>query len=383
MLCDGDGLNSPRPSRLLKILLRLHCTMHLVHSPKIYLGLDSSLMDKLESKNLTIHTYQPIKNKDERSEQENKEIQNIFRNKDYERFFLTKNRDEIFNIVKNFKNVDLIIVENITILIHALRLKNQFNAKLAIDLREFYPLEYENIEWQNSFGAAFNYLCKRYLKYCDICFSVNESLAKRYKNEFNINCDHLLSLPDFHNLDIKNTPKIKKVLYHGFISPDRDSFNLIEIFKNLENFHIDILALSNFQEYLQSFSESAKNYKNINILEKIPMNNLVSFGNNYDIGILTLQNNSFNNSNALPNKFFEYLQSRLCIISTPTNEIKKYINLLKVGFVSQDFNPQSMKRLLLGLTESDINYAKNNSNKYAKQYSIDSNISKVKKIFSI
>ncbi|OBV29155.1 hypothetical protein BKN38_00950 [Helicobacter sp. CLO-3] len=254
--------------------------------------------------------------------------------------------------------------------------------KIICDLREFYPLEYEDEAWQAGLGRFFTHLCARYLKEADLCLCVSEAICARYVRDFGIAPRLYLSLPphldSLHYKKLRNAaqkrqirestarrhakynirhhaPKTKpikaRILYHGFISRDRDSLNLLRLARLLgDKYKLHCMVVCNDARFLRDFCARAKRQRNIRIIPPVPMSDIIAQSVGYDIGILTLQPNSFNNAHAMPNKLFEYIQSRLCVISTPIPSVRAFLRDFGAGRVASDFSAQSLARTIRAIT---------------------------------
>lgn len=246
--------------------------------------------------------------------------------------------------------------------------------KIICDLREFYPLEYEDEAWQAGLGRFFTHLCAHYLKEADLCLCISEAICARYERDFGIAPRLYLSLPPhldaLHYKKLRNAaqkrqmrestarhraPKPKppkaRILYHGFISRDRDSLNLLRLARLLgDEYELHCMVVCNDALFLRDFCMRAKRQRNIRIIPPVPMSDIIAQSVNYDIGILTLQPNSFNNAHAMPNKLFEYIQSRLCVISTPIPSVRAFLRDFGAGRVAIDFSVQSLARTIRAIT---------------------------------
>ena len=90
--------------------------------------------------------------------------------------------------------------------------------------------------------------------------------------------------------------------------------------------------------------------------------------NKYDIGLILGVPESVNHLYSMPNKLFEYMQGRLCIISNPLIDIKKFLIKHKVGYTSKSYNIDDVASLIKSLKDNDIYKAKINSHYQAKQF---------------
>lgn len=368
ILSDFDIYKRPRPYRM-AVMLKDNYEV-------IGIAKECSMIEGIKCL-----SYPSFKNSKQRSNEENQAIINHCKNNEFDKLIYTPNRLNIPIFLANLEKIDLIIIEDITLLPFGVDyLSKSPSTKILIDLREYYPLEYENNSlWLESFGKFFYYLCHKYLPKVHQAITVSKKIAQKYREVFNIKAEIFYSLPPFYDLQPSEIKDKIQIIYHGFLSPDRKSENLISIAKNLNNnFCLNIMGLSNQKNYLESLKSN--NTPNINFLPPIKMQEIIPFCNQFDIGILTLEPNNFNNASAMPNKFFEYIQSRLCVISTPLEEIKHFINNKKIGRVSKDFSIESVSETLNSLSKEEIFSYKLNSHQASQKYSTLTNKNRINTI---
>ena len=365
LLSDFDITKRPRPYRMLTALLG-HYNLYAIAK-------ECSPIKGVET-----FSYPSAKSAKERSQEEQDLLISRCKNKDFLPLIFTPNRLPITQILESLPPMHAIIIEDITLLPFATAYKRAHpHTKLLIDLREYYPLEYENDPaWLESFGAFFYFLCQQYLPQVDFAFSVSEAIARRYHEEFGLPCEILYSLPPYHDLTPSPVGERIEIVYHGFLSPDRNSHTLLEIAHHLKpHFRINILGLSNQKGFLESLQSNAP--KNMRFLPPVEMREIIPFTQRFDLGILTLTPNTFNNANAMPNKFFEYIQARLGVISTPLDSLKPLIAQGGFGTSSRDFTPASLVESINSLTPHDIESFKLHSHQNAKNFSLEQNQTKI------
>lgn len=252
-----------------------------------------------------------------------------------------------------------------------------------IDLREFYPLEYENdLAWLETFGKLFSFLCESYLPSVDLALTVSEGLQQRYKEAYGLSCELFLSLPPFFDLTPSENQRIE-LIYHGFISHDRESENLLEIATSLDShLHLNIIALSNQPQFLESFTTQAQKIPSISLLPPVALQEIIPFTNRFDLGLITLKPNGFNNTHAMPNKLFEYIQARLGIISTPLPCIKPMLEKYRLGLCSKDFETSSLIALLNSLDKQRVQTLKKEAHQASQSLNLSNNQAKILSIIS-
>ncbi|WP_104697981.1 MULTISPECIES: glycosyltransferase [unclassified Helicobacter] len=370
LLNDFDIVKRPRPYRMIEMLKDYF---------NIYaIARECSFIPKVKT-----FSYPADKNAKQRSKEEQEALETKLKAKNFLPLIYTPNRRTITKILDSLPKSDLIIVEDITLLPFASDYKNKNpKTKILIDLREYYPLEYENNpQWLETFGNFFYFLCKTYLKEVDFAITVSEGIAKKYFEIFNLRCEVFYSLPPYFDLNPSPLEEKIKIVYHGFLSPDRNSHFLVEIAKNLEDrFHLYILGLSNQANFLENLQNNAPN--NISFIPPVAMQEIIPFTNQFDLGILTLSPNSFNNANAMPNKFFEYIQARLGIITTPLPSLLSFISQYKMGVCSTNFSAKSIASSLNSLDKNQILKLKLASHKASETLNYKQNQNKILRIIN-
>lgn len=377
LLCDYDVLKRPRPYRLLQMLQEIG-------------GFHLSVIAKECSPLQGIKTFSfpPLPTAKERTREQNDALKQWCQKGAFEKLIFTPNRLKIREFLCELPFQDLLIIEDITLLPFALESKKHARCgKVLIDLREYYPLEYENDkEWLEGFGLFFRHLCEVYLPEVDYALCVSEGLLRRYKAEFGVQGEVFLSLPEFvpaRNLALSKRAQDKEIslLYHGFVSADRSSENLLELAKKLPaRYKLYLMALSNQPQFLHSLQERAKGIKNLVFLPPVPMGEIVNFSARFCIGLIPFFPTTFNLMHCMPNKLFEYLQARLCILTTPLESVGAFVKENQCGIVAEDFSVDSLINTLQLLSCADIASIKAHNESLAQKYSTQANIPRLKAI---
>lgn len=371
ILCDSNPLTKPRPARLIGMLENFY---------NLYVfGKDCP-----QIKGANTFSFPPSKSASQRSFEEQEGLIKACKSRDFDKLLYTPNREVLRDLLLQTQKLDLLIVEDITLLAFALEYKNKNpQTKVMIDLREYYPLEYENdMEWLESFGMFFEYLCSSFLPYVDHALCVSEGIAQKYQEVYGLHPTLFLSLPPYFSLSPSKNSNLE-LIYHGLISPDRESFNLLEIGKELrKGITLNLIALSNHPSFLQDFETKAQTIPSIKLHKAQKLSDIIPFTNAFDLGLITLKPNGFNNTHALPNKFFEYIQARLGVISTPLPSIAHLIEKYGIGKVSKDFSTQSVIALLNSLSKEEVENFKSNSHKISPILSTQENQKKILNLIS-
>lgn len=368
ILCDFDASKRPRPARLIAMLKEIHTLSVIAKECTPIAGVNC-------------FSFPALPTAKDRTQKQNQLIASHCQNGAFEQLIFTPNRLLIRDHLASLPPQQLLIVEDITLLPFALEYRAHYKeAKVLIDLREYYPLEYENSkEWLESFGLFFQHLCAVYLPQVDGAICVSEGIARKYYENFGVRSKVFLSLPPFFALEPTPLHTHIKILYHGFVSPDRSSENLISLARKLPSeYALYAMVLSNQPDFLRSLRESAPS--NLVFLPPVRLESIVPFSNAFDIGLVPFFPTTFNLMHCLPNKLFEYLQARLCILSTPLSEIKRFVSTQRCGVCAGDFSVDSLLDSLLLLSREEILAHKHRAHELAHTFSMERNTAEIRHI---
>lgn len=289
----------------------------------------------------------------------------------YDRFYWSSQKViDNYNMLKNV-DFDVMIANDLDTLPLAVRLSEERNAKLIFDAHEYYPRQFEdNLKWRLLFKRYNFQLSKKYLHRCDEMLTVCKGLADEYEKEFGVKSTIVTNAPDYIDLKPSTVEKKIKIIHHGIANQSRKIENMIYIMDYLEDtFELDLMLVKKSSEYYERLKEMVDKRNNVRLIEPVKMKEIPKFINKYDIGLFLLEPINFNYENALPNKFFEFIQGRLMVAIGPSPQMMNILEKYNLGIVAEDFSPKSLAGKLKDLNVEDINKYKENSDKAARTLS--------------
>jgi glycosyltransferase involved in cell wall biosynthesis len=163
-----------------------------------------------------------------------------------------------------------------------------------------------------------------------------------------------------------------KMIHHGGAMRERKLEYMIEAAQKLgSSFQLDIMLVPGGQDYLDELKSLVENIDNVNMIAPVDFYDIVPFINQYDIGLFNLSPYTFNYLHALPNKLFEFIQARLCIVVSNSPEMKKVVESNNLGLVSKGFSSEELYDCLKNIDRNQINNFKINADKVAKKLSAE------------
>ena len=262
----------------------------------------------------------------------------------------------------------LIIANDIETL--PLAIKVAKGAKVVFDAHEYSPREFEDrFAWRLIKQPYIDYLCHKYIGSAAAMMTVADGIAEEFGANFKVKPEVVLNAPKFHQLRASPVRVREfRMIHHGAAVPARKIETMLQIMRDLDGrFRLALMLIPTLPRYLESLKRRAADDERIRFLDPVPMSELVAFGNAYDIGLYLLQPSSFNNLHALPNKFFEFIQSRLMIAVGPSPEMASLVQKYDCGVVANDFRPASLAHALGRLDVKEVERYKGNTGRAAEE----------------
>jgi hypothetical protein len=107
----------------------------------------------------------------------------------------------------------------------------------------------------------------------------------------------------------------------------------------------------------------------VTVHDPVPYAELLTTLHAHDVGVHVLPPVSFNNTHALPNKIFDYVQARLALVVGPSPEMADLVRRHGLGVVADGFDPASLTAALLGLDAAHVTRCKEASHAAARALS--------------
>ena len=276
---------------------------------------------------------------------------------------------------------DLIVANDVESLPLAFQISNN-SSKVVLDAHEYSPRHFEDRLWWKLIFQPINiWTCQKFIPLTSAMFTVGAGLAREYQKNFKCQPIILTNAPSFRSLRVA-APDGKKIklVHHGIANPSRKLELMFEMMQQLDNrFTLDLFLMTSSYAskktkiWIKNLIERFHSDSRIRVLPPLDQENLIQTLNHYDIGIFLLPPENFNYSNALPNKFFDFIQARLAIAIGPSPEMAGYVEQFKNGVVSSDFSPKSLATLLKNISPESLLEMKQNSDRAASELCAEKN----------
>jgi hypothetical protein len=273
---------------------------------------------------------------------------------------------------------DLLIANDLDALPLMIRLGGIVRAPVLFDAHEYAPREFDDSWRWRTFRAPYAIeLTKKYLPRAAAVTTVGMAIAEEFAELTGVRPEVITNAPNYHP-ELSPRPVAAngtiRLIHHGGAIASRKIENMLEVAPRLESrFEFNFMLVENEAAYAAKLRAMASNLRNVHFRQPAPMPELSANLNQYDVGVYLLEPTNFNNRNALPNKFFEFLQGRLAIAIGPTPEMARIVRATGSGVVADDFRPESLAKVVNALTAEDVNRYKQAAHAAAREYSAETN----------
>ncbi|MDY0121146.1 MAG: glycosyltransferase [Sulfurimonas sp.] len=288
---------------------------------------------------------------------------------------LLKYIELVYQVVKQYQGSDILHCNDLNALPIGVFIKKFFNrdAKVVYDAHE-YETELNNLKGTQKKLAT--WLERRLIKYVDSVITVSDAIANEYVKLYDIEKPVLvLNTPPYKEIKKKNifreTLGIKEnqiiFLYQGGLSKGRGIEILLETFKTIDNENA-VIVFMGYGPLESLIQATSKEYKNIYFHEAVAPDILLDYTSSADFGFLFYENTCLNHYYCSPNKMFEYLMAEIPVIVSNLYEMKRLVELNKIGTVAKENTLNGLKKAIEEAVILDKNKLKENIQKLKMIY---------------
>ncbi|MCS5663530.1 MAG: glycosyltransferase [Flavobacteriales bacterium] len=195
-------------------------------------------------------------------------------------------------------------------------------------------------------------------------FTVNQSIAQLYKEEYNKDLRILRNIP--HKLQFKelkskselNIPEDKDIIITqgAGINIDRGIEEAVEAMQYLEDVCLMIIGNGDVIPKLKKRVLELKLENSIIFRGRMPYHEMMQYTQHAQLGLTLDKNTNINYRFSLPNKLFDYIHAGIPILATKVIEIEKIINKYKIGLFIDNHEPKHIaQQIRLALNNKKLN----------------------------
>lgn len=220
---------------------------------------------------------------------------------------------------------DVVHVHDLVMLRHGEELAREWGAPLVFDAHEIY-YEADGVPpFQRRLLARDERQC---LPRVDLFITVNELIADYYEDRYGRRPLVLLNAPhlppagfDSRSRELLRQkaglePQAKVALFQGWFSQERNLLNLIRAMEFLpEDSFLVFIGYGEFEPRMQELAGSLPWGERIRFLGRVESEHILELTAGADVGVITYLPTSLNHQLCSPNKFFEYVNAGVPMVS--------------------------------------------------------------------
>ena len=188
---------------------------------------------------------------------------------------------------------------------------------------------------------------KKIEKFClsrmERMITVNESIAKLFRDKYGINCGVVRNVPMVQGKqDLRIEKENVLILQGAGINIDRGGEELVEAMEFVEGYQLWIVGGGDALPTLKQIVKSKNLEEKVVFKGKVPLEQLREFTQKAQIGFTLDKSTNVNYLYSLPNKLFDYMSAGCAVIASNLPEVAKVVNENKCGLVIGEVTPNSV-----------------------------------------
>lgn len=249
-------------------------------------------------------------------------------------------------------------------------------ARVHLDLHEYAPRQKEDVARWRLFVAPFvRWQIRRFVRRAVSTTTVGGRIAQEYRSRFGLDPEVVTNAAPYRDLSPLPVGKTIRLVHSGAALADRGILAIIDgVEESAAAVTLDLYLTPNDPAFLEEVRARVAASRRSTLHEPVPYDQLHTTLNGFDVGVHLLPPVNFNNANALPNKFFDYVQSRLGVVVGPSPEMAGIVVERTLGAVTDGFDSESLRAVLDALDPSTVGLWKAAAHSAARSLSSDDQV---------
>lgn len=197
-----------------------------------------------------------------------------------------------------------------------------------------------------------------------LCYTVNQSIANLYKEKYGSEFCVIRNVPvkiqrfeTINKSDIGIDEDTKIIMYQGAVNIDRGVEEAIEAMKYVtSNSKLIIAGIGDIYLELKDYVQNNNLGNKVVFLGQLPLSELAKYTLLANVGLSIEKPTNINYIYSLPNKFFDYIQCNVPVLSSGMVEVKKIMDKYDIGLTIKSHDPKHIaEQIDLMLKDSNQN----------------------------
>jgi Glycosyltransferase Family 4 len=246
-------------------------------------------------------------------------------------------------------------------------------APVWADMHEWAAEEFAHVlVWRVLVAPLMEHLCQTYLPRSAAVTTVCQPLADRYAEHYGTPTEVVRNAGAWR--DLAPTPVAEgsvRLVHSGGAIRGRNLEMLVRAVAEVPHVTLDLYLVpaEDGGRYLRDLRDLAAGSARVTFHDPVGPDDLPATLNQYDVGAFCMPPINVNAEYALPNKFFDFVQARLCHAVGPAPEMARLVRQYGLGVVSDDFGQESFVAALRSLDADAVRAGKRASHEHAHELS--------------
>ncbi|MEO8721286.1 MAG: glycosyltransferase [Ginsengibacter sp.] len=259
-----------------------------------------------------------------------------------------------------FKKGDILWANDLDVLLPNFMIARLKGMELIYDSHEYFT---ESV-YKNSSKIIWEKLEKNLFPHLKNVITVSDSLKKVYEHKYQVNVTVIRNVPfQFEDLGSDYTVKLpadkKSLIMQGMgLNENRGAEEAVLMMQFLpDNFNLYFVGDGTILNELKQKSTDLKLNSKIIFVDALPYQRMMEYTRQCFLGLIfekidVTDEHLF----ALPNKFFDYIQASIPVLSTEAVEIKSLITRYEIGDFINSFDPHDMADKVIEISKDQPKY---------------------------
>lgn len=230
-------------------------------------------------------------------------------------------------------------------------------SRTLLDLHEYWPGLHDDVaEWRKLREPYHRWLLRAYAGRAAARTTVSQVIADRYHAEFGFDVEVVANASVLRELSPVATSSPLRFVHSGIAKPARRIEVMMRaVAASTTGATLDLYLTGVGSDYHRGLQRLAAELgERIRIVPPVPHAELIGRLNHYDVGLPFLPPTTTNIRLCLPNKFFDYVQARLAIVSGPTQAMADLIAEHDLGVVTESFEVEALTAAVDALSTQTV-----------------------------
>ncbi|GAA2516329.1 glycosyltransferase [Rarobacter incanus] len=239
------------------------------------------------------------------------------------------------------------------------------------DLHEYSPYLHQEIPaWHRLQTPYLNWLCSKYVARARSFTTVSGGLAAEYEKNFGFAPAVVTNAAPYQDLAATPASSPLRLVHSGVGMRDRHLDVMVQaVLDATSDVTLDLYLVPNEPAYVQDLRKRTQASARVTVHDPVAYKDLAATLHQYDVGVHLLPPVNFNNAWALPNKLFDYVQSRLAVLIGPSPEMARYVNDYGLGVIADGFTARDLATAIDALTPEAVTAYKRAAGRAARELS--------------